>query len=93
MLSTAQEDIESIASYLGKYGIQTVGTFTGKLRSQVQLIAFGTVDYGLSRLPEFAERGYHTCQVNNYVMLYFYEGDESVIAHLVHQSQDYARLV
>lgn len=53
VLSTAREDIESITSYLGKYGIQTVGTFTGKLRSQVQLIAFGTVDYGLSRLLSY----------------------------------------
>lgn len=31
--------------------------------------------------------------VKNYVVLYEAEGDEVVVAHIFHQSQDYARLV
>ena len=32
-------------------------------------------------------------RVKNYVVLYKAEGDEVVVAHIFHQSQDYARLV
>lgn len=32
-------------------------------------------------------------RVKNYVVLYKADGDEVVVAHIFHQSQDYARLV
>lgn len=32
-------------------------------------------------------------RVKNYVVFYKAEGDEVVVAHIFHQSQDYAKLV
>lgn len=49
--------------------------------------------YGLSRMKELAALGYHAMQVKNYVALYKIEGDAVVVAHIFHQSQDYAKLV
>ena len=49
--------------------------------------------YGLSRVPELANAGYHATLVGSYLMLYYLSGDTVHIAHFFHQSQDYARYV
>ncbi len=49
--------------------------------------------YGLSRMKELAALGYRSMLVKNYVALYKIEGNVVVIAHIFHQSQDYAKLV
>ena len=93
ILPTAEKDVEEIVAYLLKHSAQAAATFADKYRGQLQLLSSGVVDYGLSHIKELAERGYHSCRVNSYVLLYFYEDDEIVIAHVFHQRQDYARLV
>ena len=93
ILPTAEHEVDEIVSYLLGHGVNTTRRFIGKYRSQLELLASGIVDYGLSFLPELSELGYHACLVNTYVMLYYYEGDDVVIAHVFHQSQDYAALV
>lgn len=93
ILPTACDEVEDIVAYLASHGVQTARRFTREYRRQLELLASGVVDYGLSNLPELAALGYHACLINSYVMLYYYEGDKVVVAHVFHQSQDYARLV
>lgn len=49
--------------------------------------------YGLSRVKELAALGYRTLLVKNYVALYKIDDDAVVVAHIFHQSQDYAKLM
>lgn len=93
ILPSAQEELDNIISYLLVFGPNTAKAFTSKYRQQLELLASGTVDYGLSKNAELAALGYHACLVNSYVMLYYFEDDYVVIAHIFHQSQDYTRLV
>lgn len=93
ILPTAECEVAEIVEYLAGHGQNTARRFVSKYRSQLELLQSGTVDFGLSALPELAKLGYHACQVNSYVLLYYREGDEVVIAHVFHQSRDYARLV
>lgn len=60
---------------------------------KLELLSSGVIDYGLCKLPEIAKLGHHACRVNSYIMLYYFEDDAVVIAHVFHQRQDYARLV
>ena len=92
ILPTAEQEVDDIVDLLG-HGIFTARHFPDKYRSQLQLLQSGVVDYGLSKLPELAVLGYHACLVNSYVMLYYYDNEDVVIAHVFHQSQDYAALV
>lgn len=74
---------------------------TGGLASSRKLLAtfFKRTDeiadnpqlYGLSRIRELADLGYHAALVNSYIMLYYVDGQVVHIAHFFHQSQDYAR--
>lgn len=92
-LPSALHEIDEIISYLNGHGRQATDSFRKTLRSQVGLIESGVVDFGLSHIQELADLGYHTCRVNSYALLYYYEDDAVVIAHIFHQRQDYARLV
>ena len=49
--------------------------------------------HALSRMPELATKGYRPLFVKNYVALYKVHDGAIVIAHIFHQSQDYARLI
>ncbi len=93
ILPTAEREVEDIVGYLLSHGTNTARRFTDKYRAQLKLLASGTVDFGLAFLPELADLGYRTCLVNTFVLLYYYEGNNVVIAHVFHQSQDYASLV
>ncbi len=92
ILPTAEREVAEIVEYLARHGQNTVRRFVSKYRLQLELLQSGTVDFGLSALPALAELGYHACRVNSYVLLYYREGDDIVIAHVFHQSRDYARL-
>ncbi len=93
ILPTAEAELDNTIAYLTAQGPQTARKFTNEFRKQLELLSSGVVDYGLSKLPELAALGYHACLVKSYVMLYFYEDNEIVIAHLFHQSRDYTHLV
>lgn len=93
MLPTAKREIEDIVDYLLGHGVNTARRFSDKFRAQLELLASGVVDFGPSSIPELSALGYHACLVNTYVMLYYYAGNDVVIAHVFHQSQDYAALV
>lgn len=93
ILPSAELEVDGIVEYLSGFGAQPARHFVNEYRHQLELLASGVVDYGLCKLPEIAVLGYHSCHVNSCIMLYYYEGDNVVIAHVFHQSQDYARLV
>lgn len=92
ILPTAEQEVDDIVEYLMGHGINTARRFLAKYRQQLEILQSGVADYGLSFLRELRGLGYHACPVNSYAMLYYYEGSDVVIAHVFHQSQDYARL-
>ncbi len=93
ILPSAEEELDGIITYLETFGEQAARNFMGRYREQLELLASGVIDYGLSHLPELSNLGYHACSVNRYVLLYYREGDCVVIAHIFHQRQDYAHLI
>ena len=93
ILPSAEAELDDIVDYLSGFGVQPTHHFLRAYRHQLELLSSGVVDYGPCKLPEVAALGYHSCRVNSYIMLYYYEGDSIVIAHLFHRRQDYARLV
>lgn len=93
ILPSAEEEVDAIVSYLFGFGVQVARRFTEEYRHQLELLASGIVDYELSSLPELANMGYRSCRVNSYILLYYRKDNDVIIAHVFHQSQDYARLV
>lgn len=93
ILLTAEQEVDDIVEYLMGHGVNTARRFLAKYRQQLEILQSGVADYGLSFLRELRGLGYHACSVNSYVMLYYYEGSDVEIAHVFHQSQDYASLV
>lgn len=93
ILETANHELEDIVSYLASHGKHTAEAFINEYAKQLDLICSGTVSYGLSRMPELALLGYRTALVGSYGILYYFENDFVVVAHIFHQSQDYAALV
>ena len=93
VLPTAEFEVEDIVEYLSGFGMQPARHFIEDYRRQLELLASGVIDYGLCKLPEVAKLGYRVCRFNSYIMLYYFEGNAVVIAHVFHQRQDYARLV
>lgn len=69
----------------GKEGIMVMK------RKQVRLVSRAPEARPLSALPEVAALGYRPCPVKGYLFLYRVRGDRVEIAHVFHQSQDYAR--
>ena len=49
--------------------------------------------FGLSRIPELAAHGFRPVLVNNYVALIVIKEETVYVAHVFHQTQDYANLV
>lgn len=91
----AAREYEQIVSYLS--GIlnskQTAQGFADEFARQVESVRANPEIHALSRMSELAARGYRPLLVNRYIALYKVVGEEVVIAHIFHQSQDYAKLV
>ncbi len=95
MLREAQREYRSIVAYLSNVldSKQAARAFMDEFDRQFQLVAENPLLHAVSRMPELAARGYRPMLVKNYVALYKVDGDAVVVAHIFHQSQDYARLV
>ena len=83
---TAQLEYLSIASYLeGALGSpQAAQNFKREFKEQMMR---------LRDMPELAANGYRIVHINNYLAVYKLKGDTVYIAHVFHQSQNYARYV
>ena len=94
ILDEAKREFRGIVDYLCNVleSPQAAANFMDEFEHQVSVISDNPELFALSRLPELAARGYRTAHVNNYIMLYKVADDLVIIAHIFHQTQDYARL-
>ena len=90
---TALGELERTIEYLFNFGPNTVSAFLDEWENTIERLRDRSVEHRLSRLESLARLGYHTVLVKSYIVLYFNEGDDVVIAHLFHQSRDYASIV
>ena len=92
ILAEAQQEYRDIVGYLVSMSRseQAARNFIDK---QVNLVAENPELYGLSRVPELAERGYRCAPMNNYIALYKVADGQIVVCRIVHKSRDYARLL
>lgn len=90
---TALQELESVVNYLLGFGQNTALAFLNAWDKLLEHLSNGVVEHRLSRFESLAHLGYHTVLVKGYIVLYFKEGNDIVIAHLFHQSQDYASIV
>ena len=91
---TAEGELRLIAEYLSFYGAQTANSFIEAVQDKIAMLEEGVVEFPLARDSDLAQAGYRTVLIGNYLMLYgVADNGEVYIAHLFHQSQDYAALV
>ncbi len=90
---TALRELESAVEYLLAFGQGTASSFISEWEAMIEDLRDGTVEHRLSRFEVLARLGYHTVLLKGYVVLFFYEGEQVVVSHLFHQSQDYANIV
>lgn len=90
---TAFRELEEAVSYLSGFGQNTASSFLDEWEKTLEQLRSGSIEHRLSRFDTLARLGYHTVLVKNFIVLYFKENNGIVIAHVFHQSQDYANLV
>lgn len=93
ILPTAEEELNEIVGYLVRVSPSAARRFLAAYERKLSLLRSGTIEFGLSPLPELASMGYRACGVGSYVLLYYRDNDCAVIAHIFHHSRNYARLV
>lgn len=95
ILEEAAREYREIVSYLATVlcSPDAARGFMDEFEHQLDLVCDMPELYGLSRMKELAALGYRPMRVKNYVALYKIVDDAVVIAHVFHQSQDYAKLV
>lgn len=91
----AQREYRDIVSYLVDVlrGPQAARHFMSEFERQASIVRDQPEAFDLCHLPELAARGYRSVAVMRYTVLYKVVADRVVIAHIFHQSQDYAHLV
>lgn len=90
---TALRELDAIVDYLRGFGAQAASSFLDEWDAMLERLHEGAIEYPLSRFDALARLGYRAVLVKGYVALYFCEGDCRIIAHVFHQSQDYASIV
>lgn len=95
ILESAQYEYEAIVRYLAQILMnpRAAGNFVAEFEYQLDLLREQPLLRPLSHIRELAARNYRSFTVNKYACLYKFERDTIYIAHVFHQSQDYARLV
>ncbi len=90
----AESELELIYDYLGIFGAMTAEKFLDAYEKCVSTLEEGVVEFPLSRHPKLRQSGYRVAFVNSYLVLYRVTAQDEVhVAHIFHQSQDYAKLV
>lgn len=90
---TAIGELERTVEYLLGFGPNTASAFLDEWKNVIERLRDESLEHRLSRFEPLARLGYHTILVKSYIVLYFKEGNDVVIAHFFHQSLDYARIV
>lgn len=90
----AREDLEAAVLYLSE-GLGAVGAAGALLDAFDDFVAnVGAFPqmYPVAREPRLARLGYRKAALEGYLALYRVQGEKVYVAHIFHQSQDYARL-
>ena len=82
----AKEDLEAAVLYLTEPLLDAFDGFVAKVE------AFPLM-YPTARESRLAHLGYRKAALEGYLALYRVKGEKVYVAHVFHQSQDYARLV
>ena len=95
LLPRAQADLDDIVRYLaidlGSPG--AAQRFLDEFETRIAAVCSFPEMYPLSRMSEVAARGYRAMPVMRYVVLYAHRDNQIAVAHIFHQTQDYARYV
>lgn len=89
----ASKELESVVAYLSNFGPNTAASFLNEWENALERLREESAMHRLSRFDVLARLGYYTILIKGYVVLYFIEDGDVVIAHLFRQSQDYANIV
>lgn len=91
---TAEGELRLINEYLAFFGPGTADSFVEAVADKVSMLESGIVEFPISRDPDLAKAGFRAALVKSYIMLYrVAENGDVYIAHVFHQSQDYAKLI
>lgn len=91
---TAKGELRLITEYLSVFGRNTAMSFAREFDDKVKSLEEGVIEYPIARHPGLAAAGYRVALAKNYLMLYRVDDAGVVrVAHVFHQSQDYAALV
>lgn len=95
ILSSAQLEYESVVEYLAieLASPKAAGAFMMGFEHQLDLVCDMPELHGLSRIPELVAMSFRPMAIKRYVVLCRFDGGKVVVAHIFHQTQDYARLV
>ena len=92
--AAAEAEIDLINEYLAVYSRKAADAFLDAVEDRIATLEQGVVEFPVARDPALSAAGYHSALVKSYIMLYTVaEEGEVRIAHVFHQSQDYASLV
>ena len=92
--NTAEGELRLINEYLAFFGPRTADSFVDAVAKAIATLKDGVVEFPPSRDPDLADAGFHVVLVKSYFMLYRITDNGDVhVAHVFHQSQDYAKLV
>jgi plasmid stabilization system protein ParE len=91
----AAGEYENITKYLALKlkSPQAARNFEQAFLRAISAVCVQPESFPLSKQPEVAQKGYRVIMVNKYLILYVYQDNKIIIAHIFHQSQDYAKLV
>lgn len=94
-LESAEEELDEAAAYLLEEigSKRVVADFLESIQRAIDITCEFPTMHAMSRMPELAELGYRVMLAGSYVLLYTFEEGTVFIAHVLHQRQDYARLV
>lgn len=90
---TALQELSDIVGYLSEVSVPAAKTFMASFTEVLDNIGSELVEYRMARIPKLASQGYRTALFDRYVLLYKKEDDVAYIAHVFHQSRNYAKLV
>ena len=91
---TARSELRLITEYLAVFSRNTAVSFVREFDDKIKTLEEGVVEYPIARQPELSAMGFRIALVKSYLMLYTVDdGGDVYVAHVFHQSQDYAALV
>lgn len=93
ILPTALKELDSIVVYLSDVSPAAASRFLDEWDKALERLRSVELEFALCRFEPLAKLGYRLFKVSSYIALYYREGEDAVIAHVFHQSRDYASLV